>query len=85
MHYSPLLRAGLLAGLVLTSSMAGAEVRQVTEPIALFNGKDLTGFYTFLRDHGANNNPNQVFTVHDGMIHISGQDYGCITSHESFK
>ena len=84
MHYPALLRASLLAGLVLTGSVAAAEVRQVTEPIALFNGKDLTGFYTFLKGPGAHNDPNQVFTVQDGMIRISGQELGCITSNDSF-
>lgn len=84
MHYPAFLRASLLAGITALCSMAHAEVREVTEPIALFNGKDLTNFYVFLKEYGANNDPNSVFTVHDGMIHISGQDLGCITTHESF-
>lgn len=84
MHYPAFLRASALAALALAAPALAADVRPVTEPISLFNGKDLTGFYTFLRDHGANNDPNKVFTVHDGMIHISGQDYGCITSNDSF-
>tara|TARA_R110001592_G_scaffold91920_1_gene268584 strand:+ start:140 stop:943 length:804 start_codon:yes stop_codon:yes gene_type:complete len=66
------------------ASTATAEIREVTEPIALFNGKDLSNFYVFLKDFGANNDPDKVFTVEDGMIHISGQHLGCITTNESF-
>jgi len=74
----------MLGGLAMTCSLAGAEVRQVTEPIALFNGKDLTGFYTFIKDRGVGVDPKQVFTVQDGMIHISGEEWGCITSDDSY-
>src|SRR5262245_62171973 len=42
----------------------------------LFNGKDLNGFDTFLRDKGLNNDPDGVFKVHDGMVHVSGVEYG---------
>src|SRR5437868_9335050 len=42
------------------------------EPIFQFNGKDLTGFYTYLRGHGRDD-PYKVFTVRDGMICVSGQ------------
>jgi 3-keto-disaccharide hydrolase len=39
----------------------------------LFNGKNLEGFDTFLGRHkelGLNKDPNNVFTIHDGMVHI---------------
>src|SRR4051812_34238185 len=45
------------------------------EPILRFNGKDLSGFYTHTRGHGYED-PKKVFTVHDGMLHISGEEYG---------
>jgi hypothetical protein len=52
---------------------------------SLFNGKNLDGWYTFLNGKGKNVDPNQVFTVQDGLIHISGQELGCITSNEEFE
>jgi hypothetical protein len=55
------------------------------ETIRLFNGTDLTNFYTFLKDKGRNVDPNLVFTVKDGVIRISGEEYGCITSNEEFE
>lgn len=55
-----------------------------TNTIDLFNGKDLSGWYTYIKGKGRNSDPHQVFTVHDGMIHITGEDYGCITSEKEF-
>ena len=40
-----------------------------------FDGKSLNGFYTFLKDRGRDRDPDQVFTVSDGMIHISGREW----------
>ncbi len=79
-----MLRPFLVLALMGLASTATAEIRQVTEPISLFNGKDLTNFYVYLKEFGANNDPDKVFTVEDGMIHISGQHLGCITTHDSF-
>jgi hypothetical protein len=53
--------------------------------LKLFNGKNLDGWYTFLRDKGRNNDPNKVFTVQKGLIRISGEEFGCITTHEEFE
>jgi len=50
----------------------------------LFNGKNLKGWYTFLQERGRDNDPKQVFTVVDGMIRISGEEWGCITSRKSY-
>ena len=42
------------------------------EPILTFNGKDLTGFYTYTKDHKYDD-PKKVFTVQDGMIRDLGR------------
>jgi hypothetical protein len=34
--------------------------------IPLFNGRDLTGWYTYLPSSGRNKDPKGVFKVHDG-------------------
>ena len=36
----------------------------------LFNGKDLSGWYSFLQQHGNGADPDQVVTVDGGMIHL---------------
>jgi len=51
----------------------------------LFNGENLDGWYTFLKDRGKNIDPKQVFTVQDGMIRISGEEWGCITTKKNYK
>jgi hypothetical protein len=53
------------------------------EPVFQFNGKDLTGFYTYLHEHKYDD-PNKVFTVHDGMIHITGDEFGGLTTRDEF-
>ena len=55
----------------------------------LFNGKDLTGWDTYLAGgYGLNNDPKKVFTVveTDGApaIRVSGEIYGAITTHAGF-
>ncbi|MGP0069957.1 MAG: DUF1080 domain-containing protein [Isosphaeraceae bacterium] len=38
--------------------------------VPLFNGRDLTGWYTFLQKHGKNQDPDRVITIEDGAIHL---------------
>jgi Domain of Unknown Function (DUF1080) len=63
---------------------AGTAKESKNSKIQLFNGKDLTGWYTFLKNKGKNNDPNKVFTVQNGMIRVSGQDFGCITTDNEY-
>ena len=62
----------------------------------LFNGKDLTGWDTWLRapeDQGGqkgkpiglNKDPAGVFSVQDGVLRVSGEIFGCISSIEQFQ
>ena len=41
----------------------------------LFNGKNLDGWHTFLKDIGTAD-PNHNFNVEDGMLHVIGKDLG---------
>jgi len=50
----------------------------------LFNGKDLNGWYSFLKNKGKDNDSNQVFTVQGGLLHITGKDFGYIVTERSF-
>lgn len=54
------------------------------EPVFAFNGKDLTGFYVSLRDHGYSD-PKGVFTVRDGQIRVSGEEFGALTTCGNFR
>ncbi len=77
----------LLCVLSLTVPMhaAHAAVTPPAEGIRLFNGQDLDGFYKWIKDRGRDTDPKNVFTVHDGLIHISGEEWGCVTTNEEFE
>jgi hypothetical protein len=52
---------------------------------ALFNGQDFTGLYTWLRATGPKD-PQQVFTVKDGAIHMQGGEHrGVLATRKSYK
>jgi len=53
--------------------------------ITLFDGKELKGFYTFIKDRGRDTDPKKVFTVKDGLLRISGEEWGCITSQDAYE
>ncbi|WP_406694183.1 DUF1080 domain-containing protein [Singulisphaera sp. Ch08] len=48
----------------------GTEVKKGEAWTPLFNGRDLTGWYTFLQKHGKNSDPDRVITIEDGAIHL---------------
>jgi hypothetical protein len=54
------------------------------EVIKLFNGKDLTGLTTWLKDT-KRDDPRKVFTVVDGMLRLSGDGLGYIATEKEYK
>ncbi len=54
------------------------------KPIKLFNGKDLTGFTTWLKATG-HKDPHHVFSVVDGTIRISGEGLGYLATDKAYK
>jgi len=54
-----------------------------TEQIQLFNGKDLNNWIFKLRDPSAD--PSNVFTVQNGVIHITGNPFGYMRTKDSFS
>lgn len=53
-------------------------------PIRLFNGKNLDGFYTWLKD-AKYEDPRHVFTVENGLLHISGDGLGYLCTKNCYK
>ena len=86
-------------------SFASASVASGEKPgndgwISLFNGKDFTGWYTYLESSGKNKDPNGVFKIEKGMIHLdlpmsggkaengylaTDQDYSNVRIHIEYK
>ena len=54
------------------------------EKIALFNGKDLDGWYTWLQE-SKYQDPKHVFTVKDGAIRVSGEEWGGLTTKNMYR
>jgi hypothetical protein len=50
----------------------------------LFNGKNFKGFDTLLKNHGLNNDPDKVFQVENGALHISGEEFGGLVTKKEF-
>jgi hypothetical protein len=77
----------LILGLASAARAEGKTPKPVspTEGIVkLFNGKDMTGLTTWLKGD-KRKDPHKVFTVHDGMIHISGETNGYIATEKEYR
>ncbi len=74
----------ILLALLLSAGMQSGFTSE-KKKTQLFNGKNLDGWYTFLKGQGKNTDPKKVFTVENGMIRISGEEWGCITTNEEFS
>jgi hypothetical protein len=53
-------------------------------PIPLFNGRNLDGLYTWL-EHSKYDDPKRVFTVVDGQLRITGEEWGGIATRQDFR
>jgi hypothetical protein len=66
-------------------AMSFSVAAQETGLVPLFNGKDLSGFGTWLQDHDKNKDPEQVFSVQDGMLRISGKVWGGLITDKEYE
>ena len=86
----PAALCGLAIGWVLCfggCAAPGEPASAIDRPrtIHLVNGRNLDGLYTYLRDYGRDRDPHGVFSLVDGAIRISGQDWGCLTTTDEYK
>jgi hypothetical protein len=82
--------AGVLG--VLSQPVAAKDGDKDDGTIHLFNGKNLTNFYTYLgapkagaKPYGKNNDPEKVFTVQDGAIRVSGKIFGGFITEKEYE
>lgn len=54
------------------------------EKIAVFNGRNLDGWYTWLVD-SKYEDPKHVFSVRDGAIRVSGEEWGGLTTKNAYR
>jgi len=69
---------------LLSCFFANAQGTSV-KTMSLFNGKNLNGWYSFLPTKGKNNDPEKVFTIESGLLHITGKEFGYLCTEKKFK
>jgi len=77
----------LLACAALLAGSAAAQSRAPIAPertIVLFDGSSLDAFYTYL-EHSKYEDPKGVFTIRDGLLRISGEEWGGITTKKAYR
>jgi hypothetical protein len=75
----------LLALLLSTAAPAQSAVIPPHKPaIVLFDGSNLDHFDTFLKTHGLNADPDHVFQIENGVLHVSGKEMGYVITKQSF-
>jgi hypothetical protein len=76
--------AVVLSSLTLAYGDDAEPISPKNAAIQLFNGKNLDGLYTWLSD-AKYEDPRKVFTVADGMLHISGDGFGYVCTKNRYK
>lgn len=75
-------------GMVLTAFGCAMALAGPIDPqgkgIPLFNGKDLAGLSTWLKDTKSED-PRKVFRVTDGLLHITGDGFGYVATDKSHR
>jgi hypothetical protein len=75
----------LLVGIAAAPKVRAAEPITPTDVIKLIDGGDLSkNWYVWLKD-SQHDDPKRVFTVEDGMLHISGDGLGCLATKEAYR
>ena len=81
--------AGMLLLVALAATgFAWAQAKGIPKhgpAVVLFDGKDLSQFDTFLPSVGLNADPNHVFTIENGVVHVSGTEMGYFITKQEYK
>ena len=78
-----IIRFATLLTIILLVAPGVSSSQPKTENIQLFNGKDLSNWVFHLRDRAVD--PATVFTVQNGVIHISGNPFGYMRTKEIYS
>ena len=72
----------IIASVFLIFTLSGIKAQKFD---AVFNNKNLDGWYVFLRDQPRGQDTEKVFSVKDKMLLISGKTFGYICTIESYS
>lgn len=76
------MKTKLLSFALVTASLFCVNHAEAQKTEKLFNGKNLSNWDFIVKDNAAA--PEKVFSVQDGMIHISGQPFGYMYTKEKY-
>jgi hypothetical protein len=76
--------AAILFGLSLARGEDSQPISPKGAVLKLFNGKNLDGLYTWISDTKYED-PRKVFTVENGMLHISGDGFGYVSTKQRYQ
>jgi hypothetical protein len=77
----------LLAG-VAGSAIVWSQAREIPKhgpAEVLFDGKDLSHFDIVMKSTGLNSDPGHVFQVENGVVHVSGKEFGYFVTKQEYK
>lgn len=88
----PRLPSAFCFAVLLLCSLAGhfsfaqsAPIPKHGAAVDLLEGSTLQRFDTFIRGRGLNNDPEHVFSVTKGVLHISGHEMGYVITRQSYS
>jgi len=63
-----------------------ARASRPPKTVRLFNGRDFSGWYTFIEGDGRNNDPDRIFTIEaGGVIHVLGKKMGYLGTEKEYS
>ena len=73
------------AGIIILVSLI-TQSTPVEKFQSIFNGRDFTGWYSFVDGYGKNSDPLKVFQIEpDGIIHVSGEKFGYLCTNQVYQ
>jgi hypothetical protein len=80
------LPVGLAVAGACSLPMLGRPARaQEPRVIQLFNGRNWDGLYTFVPGEGKNKDSRKVFSIENGMIHVSGEKFAFVSTEKEYE
>jgi hypothetical protein len=79
--------AALLAGrssFVMKAAEGSTDIPSHGQAVVLFDGTSLDKFDSFLKTKGLNHDPEHVFRLENGLIHISGTEFGYLITKRAY-
>lgn len=79
----------VVLSLVTHAELARGGDQNEGPPIPLFNGKDLSGWTVFIdpatKQYSPDSRPDRVFRVENGILHVSGERFGGLTTKDEYE